>query len=131
MPSSEHEPGGGFLFCLFRNDKITTTGLAGLLKARGCLDLTFVGLATDYCVAWSAATSRAGVRCHVALTACAIDLDGSLDTALDDMHAAGIRRHPMMFDARFACATPCAGAEVRIFASEACILSSIWLKKGQ
>ena len=77
----------------FENDKITTTGLAGLLKARGCLDLTFVGLATDYCVAWSARDGAAqGFAVTVALTACrAIDLDASLDTALDDMRAAGIR----------------------------------------
>ncbi len=38
----------------FENDKATATGLAGLLRDRGCEELTMVGLATDYCVAWSA-----------------------------------------------------------------------------
>ncbi|MEK9558530.1 MAG: bifunctional nicotinamidase/pyrazinamidase, partial [Alphaproteobacteria bacterium] len=38
----------------FENDKVTATGLAGFLNGRGCTDLTMVGLATDYCVAWSA-----------------------------------------------------------------------------
>ena len=76
----------------FENDKTTATGLAGLLKGRGCGHLTLVGLATDYCVAWSALDGAAqGFKIEVALSACrAIDLDGSLDAALADMHEAGI-----------------------------------------
>ena len=68
------------------------TGLAGLLNGRGCNDLTMVGLATDYCVAWSALDGAAqGFKVEVVLPACrAIDLDGSLDAALANMRAAGI-----------------------------------------
>jgi nicotinamidase/pyrazinamidase len=76
----------------FENDKATATGLAGLLRDRGCADLTMVGLATDYCVAWSALDGVAnGFRVEVRLPACrAIDLDGSLDTSLANMRAAGV-----------------------------------------
>ena len=76
----------------FENDKTTATGLAGLLNGRGCNDLTMVGLATDYCVAWSALDGAAqGFKVEVVLPACrAIDLDGSLDAALANMRAAGI-----------------------------------------
>lgn len=76
----------------FENDKATATGLAGLLRDRGCEDLTMVGLATDYCVAWSALDGVAnGFRVEVRLPTCrAIDLDGSLDKALADMRAAGV-----------------------------------------
>jgi len=74
------------------NDRMTATGLAGFLQERGCTDLTMVGLATDYCVAWSALDGAAqGFGVDVILSACrAIDLDGSLDAALTDMRAAGI-----------------------------------------
>ena len=76
----------------FENDKATATGLAGLLRDRCCEDLTMVGLATDYCVAWSALDGVAnGFRVEVRLPACrAIDLDGSLDKSLADMRAAGV-----------------------------------------
>ena len=76
----------------FENDKATATGLAGLLRDRGCEDLTMVGLATDYCVAWSALDGVAnGFRVEVRLPACrAINLDGSLDKSLADMRAAGV-----------------------------------------
>ena len=76
----------------FENDKTTATGLAGFLNGRGCTELTMVGLATDYCVAWSALDGAAqGFDVSVILPACrAIDLDGSLDTALAEMRSAGI-----------------------------------------
>jgi len=76
----------------FENDRATVTGLAGLLRDRGCEDVTMVGLATDYCVAWSALDGVAnGFRVEVRLPACrAIDLDGSLDKALAEMRAAGV-----------------------------------------
>jgi nicotinamidase/pyrazinamidase len=76
----------------FENDKATATGLAGLLRDRGCEDLTMVGLATDYCVAWSALDGVAnGFRVEVRLPACrAINLDGSLDKSLADMRATGV-----------------------------------------
>lgn len=76
----------------FENDKITTTGLGDLLHAHEVTDVTFAGLATDFCVAWSALdAARLGFNVSVALKACrAIDLDGSLDAALDAMRSAGV-----------------------------------------
>ena len=76
----------------FENDKTTKTGLAGYLRDRGIDELTFAGLATDFCVAWSALDAVAeGFAAHVALDACrAIDLDGSLDVARTKMQSAGI-----------------------------------------
>ena len=76
----------------FENDKETATGLAGLLRDRGVDHLTMVGLATDYCVAWSALDAvRLGFAVQVDLAACrAIDLDGSCATAVTEMDDAGI-----------------------------------------
>ncbi len=75
-------------------DRRTQTGLAGYLRERGLRDLCFCGLATDYCVAWSALDARAaGFEATVIEDACrAIDLDGSLERAWRDMTAAGVRR---------------------------------------
>ena len=66
--------------------------LAADLRGRGVEKVTLVGLATDYCVAWSALDAiRLGFGVTVRLDACrAIDLDGSLDTALGEMEAAGV-----------------------------------------
>ena len=76
----------------FENDRTTATGLAGYLRDRGVTDLTFVGLALDFCVAWSAMdAARLGFRARVVEDACrAIDLDGSLDAARKAMRAAGV-----------------------------------------
>ncbi|AWD22199.1 bifunctional nicotinamidase/pyrazinamidase [Fuscovulum blasticum] len=76
----------------FENDHTTTTGLDGYLRSRGVSALTFVGLATDYCVAYSALdAARLGFRATVLEGACrAIDLNGSLATARDQMRAAGV-----------------------------------------
>lgn len=76
----------------FENDRTTPTGLQGYLAARGITAVTLVGLATDYCVAYSALDAAAlGLAVTVRLSACrAIDLDGSLATALDRMRAAGV-----------------------------------------
>jgi nicotinamidase/pyrazinamidase len=80
----------------FENDRTTPTGLAGWLRDRGVTTLTFAGLATDYCVAWSALdAARLGFQVSVALGACrAIDLNGSLDQARAAMAAAGVRLAP-------------------------------------
>ncbi len=77
----------------FENDKATPTGLAGYLRDRGVSDLTFVGLATDFCVAWSAMdAARLGFAATVLEGACrAIDLDGSLNAARAAMREAGVR----------------------------------------
>ena len=72
----------------------TTTGLAAYLQARGISQLVLCGLATDYCVAWSALDARAaGFEVAVVEDACrAIDLNGSLAKAWADMGAAGVQR---------------------------------------
>ncbi|MDI3338687.1 bifunctional nicotinamidase/pyrazinamidase [Defluviimonas aestuarii] len=77
----------------FENDHRTPTGLEGYLKTRGVTDLTLVGLATDFCVAYSAIdAAKLGFAVTVLEGTCrAIDLDGSLAAARDNMHAAGVR----------------------------------------
>jgi len=77
----------------FDNDRATPTGLEGYLRARGVRDLVLVGLATDFCVAWSALdAARLGFSVTVLEAACrAIDLNGSLAAARDQMVAAGVR----------------------------------------
>lgn len=75
-------------------DRTTTTGLAGYLKERGVDTLFVVGLALDFCVAWSAQDARAaGFTTYVIEDACrAIDMNGSLDAAWESMQAAGVQR---------------------------------------
>jgi len=77
----------------FENDHETATGLHGYLQTRGITDVTLVGLATDYCVNYSAMdAARLGYRVAVQLDLCrAIDLNESLATALEEMRAAGIK----------------------------------------
>ena len=76
----------------FENDKSTPTGLDGYLRARGVTTLTLAGLATDFCVAYSALdAARLGYSVTVRLDACrGIDLENSLSTALEQMRAAGV-----------------------------------------
>jgi nicotinamidase/pyrazinamidase len=75
-------------------DRSTPTGLAGYLRDTGVKNVFCCGLATDYCVAWSALDARAaGFDVTVIEDATrAIDLNGSLAAAWRDMDAAGIRR---------------------------------------
>ena len=75
-------------------DRKTSTGLAGYLKERRIARLFVCGLATDYCVAWTALDARAaGFETVVLEDACrAIDLDGSLARAWADLAAAGVVR---------------------------------------
>lgn len=75
-------------------DRRTSTGLAAWLQARGIRQLWLCGLATDYCVAWSALDARAaGFTVAVVEDACrAIDLNGSLAHAWQQMTAAGVQR---------------------------------------
>lgn len=77
---------------LFENDHVTPTGLEGYLNGRGVTSVTLVGLATDYCVAFSALDAAArGFRTTVLMGACrAIDLGGSLAAATQRMQAAGV-----------------------------------------
>jgi nicotinamidase/pyrazinamidase len=76
----------------FENDRRTPTGLAGYLRERGLTDLSFVGLAHDFCVAWSAIdAARLGFTATVIEGATrAIDLDGSRELARADMRGAGV-----------------------------------------
>lgn len=76
----------------FENDRETPTGLAGYLRARGIGRLTVVGLAHDYCVAWSAVdAAKLGYEVGVVESACrAIDLNGSLAAARQQMMRAGV-----------------------------------------
>ena len=77
----------------FENDRTTPTGLNGYLKERGLNDLTFVGLATDFCVGFSALdAARLGFKATVRTDACrAIDLNGSLAEAERQMREAGVK----------------------------------------
>jgi nicotinamidase/pyrazinamidase len=75
-------------------DRKTTTGLAGYLKARD-IDTVFVtGLATDFCVAWTALDARKlGFNVYVIEDATrGIDLNGSLAAAWKQMTDAGVKR---------------------------------------
>ena len=80
----------------FENDHVTPTGLEGYLRNRGVTDVTLVGLATDFCVAYSALdAARLGFGVTVLEGACrAIDLNGSQAKARGLMQAAGIMLTP-------------------------------------
>ena len=76
----------------FENDHSTPTGLEGYLRTRGITDLTMVGLATDFCVNFSAVdAANLGFQVRVREDLCrAIDLEGSLAAAQEGMRAAGV-----------------------------------------
>ena len=76
----------------FENDHETPTGLEGYLRTRGIDRLVMVGLATDFCVNYSALDAAGlGFDVTVRLDLCrGIDLDGSLDAALAGMRQAGV-----------------------------------------
>ncbi|WP_116653918.1 bifunctional nicotinamidase/pyrazinamidase [Pelagibacterium sediminicola] len=76
----------------FENDHTTPTGLAGYLRERGLSKLRLAGLATDFCVAYSALDAVAqGFSVEVVLAASrGIDLDGSVDAMIGRMREAGV-----------------------------------------
>ena len=76
----------------FENDQLTPTGLDGYLRNRGVSAVTIVGLATDFCVAYSAFdAAKLGYHVRLVETACrAIDLNGSLAQARAQTVAAGV-----------------------------------------
>lgn len=76
----------------FENDQTTPTGLEGYLRTRGLTRLDFVGLATDFCVAWSALDAALlGFEVRVLEDLCrGIDLDGSMARAKADLRAANV-----------------------------------------
>jgi nicotinamidase/pyrazinamidase len=75
-------------------DRKTRTGLDGYLKSRGVKRVFCAGLATDFCVAWTAMDARRfGLQAVVIEEACrAIDTGGSLAAAWRGMKRAGVRR---------------------------------------
>jgi nicotinamidase/pyrazinamidase len=75
-------------------DRVTPTGLAAYLRQRGIKRLFVTGLATDFCVAWTALDARAaGFDCYVIEDACrGIDLNGSLAAAWQNMATSGVKR---------------------------------------
>jgi nicotinamidase/pyrazinamidase len=89
-----HRPGIDSYSGFMEADRRTTTGLAGYLRERGVTRLILCGLATDFCVAWTAQDAVAqGFEAVVVEEACrGIDLGGSLDRAWTDMTARGVKR---------------------------------------
>ncbi|WP_435657841.1 bifunctional nicotinamidase/pyrazinamidase [Brucella pituitosa] len=77
---------------LFENDHQTPSGLAGYLRERNIGSLTLAGLATDFCVAYSALDAVShGFQVRVRLDACrGIDIGGSMNTMLEKMQKAGV-----------------------------------------
>ena len=73
-------------------DRKTTTGLAGWLKERGIDEVWVCGLATDFCVAWTAQDAKsAGFETYLIQDASkAIDIDGSLAAAKEAWEALGV-----------------------------------------
>ncbi len=86
-------PGIDSYSAFYENDKTTATGLAGYLRERGITRVFFVGLATDFCVAYSAEDAvRCGFEAFVVEDGCrGIDLNGSVAAAKDRLTAAGVR----------------------------------------
>lgn len=89
-------PGIDSYSAFFENDQTTKTGLAGYLRDRGFRHTYLCGLATDFCVKWSALDAvREGFTATVIEDACrAIDLNGSLAAARKEMTAAGVQLVP-------------------------------------
>lgn len=85
-------PGIDSYSAFFENDRTTPTGLEGYLRSRGISSVTLAGLATDFCVAYSALdAARLGFGVTVDLAACrGIDLGGSMAATLEAMRAAGV-----------------------------------------
>jgi nicotinamidase-related amidase len=79
---------------LYENDHATPTGLSGYLRDRGFKRLFMAGLATDYCVAYSALDGRReNFEVYVVEETCrGIDLDGSVGAAWQQMTDAGVKR---------------------------------------
>lgn len=75
-------------------DHKTSTGLAGYLRERGIDTVYMVGIATDFCVAWTAIdASKLGFQSYVIADATkGIDLNGSLQHAWQEMFASGVKK---------------------------------------
>lgn len=86
-------PGIDSYSAFFENDRETPTGLAGYLRERGVRRVVLTGLATDFCVGFSALDALAsGFETVVLEDLCrGIDMEGSLSRMLDDIRVAGGR----------------------------------------
>ncbi len=89
-----HRPALDSYSAFLEADRRTPTGLAGYLRERGLARVFCAGLATDFCVAWTALDARRlGFEAVVIEDACrGIDTQGSLARAWADMEAAGVGR---------------------------------------
>lgn len=89
-----YHPGIDSYSAFMEADRTTPTGLAGYLRERGITHCYLCGLATDFCVAWTALDARkAGFAVSVIEDACqGIDLNGSLAAAWAAMNIAGVQR---------------------------------------
>jgi nicotinamidase/pyrazinamidase len=89
-----HHPKVDSYSAFLEADRKTRTGLDGYLASRGVKRVFCVGLATDFCVAWTALDARRfGLQAAVIEDACrAIDAEGSLEAAWKAMKKAGVRR---------------------------------------
>ena len=89
-----HHAGVDSYSAFLEADRSTRTGLAGYLRERGLTRLFVAGLATDFCVLWTALDARAeGFSVAVVEDAVrGIDLDGSLARAWAEMERAGVAR---------------------------------------
>ncbi len=84
-------PGVDSYSAFFENDRTTTTGLVGYLRARSVQRLTIVGLALDYCVNFSAVDAAGlGFDVTVDYTLCRAIAEDSLKEAVAGMQAAGV-----------------------------------------
>jgi nicotinamidase/pyrazinamidase len=81
-------------FAFYEDDRRTPTCLAGYLRERGLQRIFLAGLATDFCVYYSAVDARRlGLTTVLIEVGCrATDLAGSLDAARTGMAAAGVQR---------------------------------------
>lgn len=86
-------PGVDSYSAFFENDRSTATGLEGYLRDRRVKRVFLVGLATDFCVGWSALdAARLGFETVVLLDGCrGIDLDGSVDRMVGSLRDGGVR----------------------------------------
>jgi nicotinamidase/pyrazinamidase len=89
-----YNPGVDSYSAFLEADRRTTTGLAAWLEAKRIKRVFCCGLATDFCVAWTALDARKlGFTAAVIDDACrAIDLDGSLARAWSELRKAGVRK---------------------------------------
>ena len=86
-------PGIDSYSAFFENDRTTPTGLAGYLRERGVERVLLTGLATDFCVGFSALDALAsGFETVVLEDLCrGLDMEGSLSRMLDDIRSRGGR----------------------------------------